>query len=312
MLSGSIRKLFYGTGLALGLLAATPALAGDNLKPYVLASESKDPLAAQVEAVRGKLKKDGFEVVGEYDPYDNTHILVATSPDLKKLAAQEPNMVYLLGLRVAVTHLDDGTTQVAFANPEYYRNAYRVNASLKLTYEKLVAALGKVKDFGSIGVDSDKLRNYNYAFGMEYFTDAVPLATHKNHADALQAVNNALKEKRGGVTKVYEVSVPESSLTVVGVSMTDGMSGDQAVMKTIDVMIPRHSPHLPYEMAIFDNKVFALHPRFRIAIGFPDLKMVGDHGFMKLMKTPEAIEKALTLAAGGTWTRPPPRNFIDQ
>ena len=75
---------------------------------------------------------------------------------------------------------------------------------------------------------------------------------------------------------------------------------------------PRHTAHLPYEMAIIDNKVFALHPRFRIAIGFPDLKMVGDHGFMKLMKTPEAIEKALTLAAGGAWTRPPPRNFMDQ
>lgn len=308
---GVIRTLLYVAGLAVALLASPTAGAGGNLKPYVLASESSEPINSVAETVRTKLQKDGFSVVGEYDPYDGVHILVATHPELKALAAKEPNMVYLLGLRIAITARND-KTQVSFINPEYYRNAYRVNTSLQGIYEKLVVTLGKVKDFGAIGVDTEKLRNYNYAFGMEYFNDAVLLATHKSHAEALQAVNTALKEKRGGVAKVYEVAHTEGSLAVIGVNMTDGMSGDHAVMKTIDVQSPFHSAHLPYEMAVIGNQVFALHPRFRIAISFPDLKMVGDHGFMKLMKTPEAVEKALTLAAGGTWTRPPPRNFMDQ
>lgn len=308
---GVIRTLLYVAGLAIAALISPAAGAGESLKPYVLASESAEPIKTVVDTVRTKLQKDGFSVAGEYDPYENVHILVVTHPELKALAAKEPNMVYLLGLRVAVTARSD-KTQVAFINPEYYRNAYRVGTSLQGMYEKLVVSLGKVKDFGSIGVDSEKLRNYNYAFGMEYFTDAVPLATHKSHADALQAISNALKDKKGGVTKVYDIAIPESSLAVFGVNMTDGMSGDHAVMKTIDVTSPYHSAHLPYEMAVIGNQVFALHPRFRIAISFPDLKMVGDHGFMKLMKTPEAIEKALTLAAGGAWTRPPPRSFMDQ
>jgi len=309
MALGIVRSL--SCAAVLGLAVLSPAKAGQNLKPFVLASETSEKLPAVVDTVRKKLNSSGFEVVGEYDPYDKTHIMVATHPDLKKLVATDPNAIYLVGIRIGITEVGS-STQVAFSNPEFSRNAYRVKTNLKGMYDKLVSVLGKVKDFGSIGIDSDKLHSYNYAFGMEYFTDPVSLATYKSYAEATHAVNAALTEKRGGVAKVYEIAIPESSVSVFGVNMTDGMSGDKAVMKTIDVGNPRHSAHLPYEMAVIDNHVYALHPRFRIAISFPDLKMVGENGFMKLMRTPEAIEKALTLAAGGAWTRPPPRSFIDQ
>jgi len=47
------------------------------------------------------------------------------------------------------------------------------------------------------------------------------------------------------------------------------------------------------------NLVVALHMRFRMAVHYPDLKMMGENSFMKLMPSPEAIRKALTVAVGG-------------
>lgn len=38
----------------------------------------------------------------------------------------------------------------------------------------------------------------------------------------------------------------------------------------------------------------------RIAIEFPDLKMVGQYSFTKIMESPEAIRKALVAAAGSS------------
>jgi hypothetical protein len=46
--------------------------------------------------------------------------------------------------------------------------------------------------------------------------------------------------------------------------------------------------------------VVALNMRFRMAVHYPDLKMMGKNSFMTLMSSPGAIQKALTAAAGGT------------
>jgi hypothetical protein len=39
--------------------------------------------------------------------------------------------------------------------------------------------------------------------------------------------------------------------------------------------------------------------RFRMAVHFPDLSMMGKHSFMTLMPSPKAIEKALKGAVAG-------------
>jgi hypothetical protein len=41
-----------------------------------------------------------------------------------------------------------------------------------------------------------------------------------------------------------------------------------------------------------------LHARFRIAVDFPDLSMMGANSFMNIMPTPDAIRNSLTQAAG--------------
>src|SRR5208337_5363783 len=74
---------------------------------------------------------------------------------------------------------------------------------------------------------------------------------------------------------------------------------DKFIMSEIDFKDLRSTARLPYEMLVSGNKVYALYARYRIAISFPDLSMMGSNSFMKIMKSPEAIRKALTHAAGG-------------
>ena len=71
-------------------------------------------------------------------------------------------------------------------------------------------------------------------------------------------------------------------------------------MSQIDFKDLRSTAHLPYEILVSGNRVYALYARFRIAISFPDLSKTGNNSFMKIIESPEAIRKALTKAVGGT------------
>jgi hypothetical protein len=81
--------------------------------------------------------------------------------------------------------------------------------------------------------------------------------------------------------------------------ISDKYMYDRFIMDEIVFKELRSTAHLYYEIPVFDKKVYALSARFRIAISFPDLFMMGSHSFMNIMKTPDAIKKALTQAAGG-------------
>jgi hypothetical protein len=67
-------------------------------------------------------------------------------------------------------------------------------------------------------------------------------------------------------------------------------------MKEIDFKPLRSTAHLPYEILVSKGAVQALHAKFRIAVNFPDLSMMGDHSFMRIRCAPDSIEKALAAA----------------
>ena len=75
---------------------------------------------------------------------------------------------------------------------------------------------------------------------------------------------------------------------------------DTFIMNEIDFKEVRSTAHLPYDILVTGEEVEALHARFRIAINFPDLSMMGDNSFMNIMPSPDAIKASLTKAAGGT------------
>ena len=57
--------------------------------------------------------------------------------------------------------------------------------------------------------------------------------------------------------------------------------------------------YFPYEVLVNNREVEALHMRFRMAVHFPDLSMLGEHGFSKLISAPGAIEDALEAMLAG-------------
>lgn len=286
------------------LLVSTAALAGDTLlKPFVLASKGPGAMAEKIAATKSALAANGFALAGEYSPYPDADILVVTSDELKNNAAQSEHGGFGAVQRVALTRVGDDI-QVSYTNPVYMANAYRMKGDLQDVAAKLQSALGKTDDFGAKGLSASDLRDYHYMFGMEYFTDPSVLGTYGSHAAALAAVENGLASDKVGVSKVYRVDIPGKDESVFGVGMkAPGDAGkymdDKYVMSVIDFHDIRSTAHLPYEMLVSGNKVYALYARFRIAIDFPDLSMMGSHSFMNIMKTPEAIRKALQQSING-------------
>lgn len=275
------------------VVAALPAGAEDaRMKPFVLASRGAGDVAKAADDAAAKLTGAGFTVAGRYEPYAGAVVLAITSDELKASAAGARFGGYAAAQRVTVTRVGD-EVQVAYTNPRYMAAAYRMKADLSPVAAKLAAALGAVEEFGSKdGKRVKDLKGYHYMIGMPYFDDPWKLAAFPSQADALRAVDAALSAGRGGTRPVYRVDVSADE-TVFGVGLSDGCGADANVMKEIDFNPVRSTGHLPYELLVSKGEVYALHAKFRIAMNFTDLSMMGDHSFMRIRCAPDSIEGAL-------------------
>ena len=288
--------------LMLGISGA--ALAQDALlKPFVLGSKGPGEVAQAVEAAKAKLTQNGFTIAGSYSPYPNATVIAVTNDEMRSTAAKSEHGGFGAAQRVSVTKVGN-EVQVAYTNPVYMAHAYRMAGDLKDTAAKLQAALGKVEEYGARGLTAEKLRKYHYTFGMEYFDEPNEFVKYASYEEAVKAVEAGLAAGKQGVTKVYRVDVAGKKETLFGVAMKgEGEAGkfmdDKYIMSEIDFRDVKSTAHLPYDILVSDNKVYAQYARFRIAISFPDLSMMGANSFMNIMKAPEAIREALALTVGG-------------
>lgn len=282
------------------LMSVSAAQADKLLKPFIKADAASGDFAKTVADTKSKLTSAGFEIIGEYTPYDSATIIIVTNDALKNNAAATEFGGYGAVQRIAVTEINGGI-QVTYTNPVYMANSYQLKGKLEDVAAALKTALGDQGSYGSEkGLDADDLQGYHYMFGMPYFDEPDILSEHGSYDEAMKKVQAALAAKKGGVTKVFQVDIPGKQQSIIGVAMTEGMSNDATIMKEVDFMETRSTAHLPYEMLIDkDGKVYALSAKFRIAMNFPDLSMAGDHSFMGIMASPDAIAKALSAASGG-------------
>ena len=285
--------------LALLLLGIGNAMADDvKLKPFILASKGAGTIAEKTDQAKAALVAGGFTVAGDYSPYTDAEILIVTNDELKKNAAESEHGGFGAIQRVAITKVKN-EIQVSYTNPVYMANAYRMKGDLSGVAAKLASTLGNVEEFGSAqGMTASQARKYHYMFGMEYFDEPSVLAEYSSYEEAVQSVDAKLSSNKNGVTKVYRVDIPGKQETVFGVAMkgatdADKYMDDRFIMSEIDFHDVRSTAHLPYEVLVSGNKVYALYARFRIAINFPDLSMMGSHSFMNIMKTPNAIRDVL-------------------
>jgi len=298
-----LRKTLFA-GLV-SVISIGTAFAEDILMPFVLASTASGDVASAAADAKSKLTAGGFEVVGEYSPYADAHIIIVTNDTLKKHAAKSEFGAYGAIQRVAVTKVD-GEIEVAYTNPIYMAAAYRMATDLSDIRAQLENALGAQQDFGSEkDLTASKLRKYHYTVMMEYFDDPSELGEYDSQAEAVKAVEDSLAAGLGGASKVYRVDIPGKDETVFGVALkgvdAEDCSGDEFIMSRIDKARPRGTAHLPYEIVVSDGTAYALYARFRIAINWPHLPMVASKTggtFMSIMCSPGAIEEALIYASG--------------
>ncbi|MCK5576524.1 MAG: hypothetical protein KAI28_11960 [Sphingomonadales bacterium] len=289
ILAGMFSALIITTGLTNSATAAV-----ERLRPYIMAEKSTGDMMAKVDDVRAKLVAAGYDVAGEYSPYETSHIIIVTNDALKANAAKSDFGGYGAAIRVAITNVD-GELQISYVNPTYMSHAYRMEGDLADVSANLSETLGNTGEFGSKkGLKIKKLRKYKYMFPMESFKSHNTVGKHADFAAASAAVEKALAEGVNGNAKVYRIDIPGKDQAIIGVAMSEGRAGDALVMDIIDWGNTKHSAHLPYEVLVSGGNVYAQHGRFRIAQSFPDLTM---GTFSKIMSTPGAIEKNLKTIA---------------
>ncbi len=295
-------KLLAITAAAVMSVASMVANAAAEMKPFILGSTSTGAVADKVAGVKKSLTDNGFEVVGEYSPYKTAHIIIVTNDALKKVAGSHDRGGYAAGQRVAITKVGD-QIQITYTNPAYMAAAYHVKGDVSAVTAALGTALGSVKEYGpDEGMDADDIAGYHYTFGMEYFDEPLELASYNSYEEAVAAVEKGLAAKTAGVSKVYRIDVPGKKQTLFGVALssaTNKYMDDTFIMTEIDFKELRSTAHLPYDILVTGEDVEALHARFRIAINFSDLSMMGSNSFMNIMPSPDAIKEALTKTAGG-------------
>ena len=285
-------------------VASLAAQAAGEMLPFVLGSSSSGEVADKIDNVKKALQDNGFEIAGDYAPFADSHIIVVTNSTLKKAAASHDRAGYVVAQRVSIMKVN-GKIQTSYTNPEYMAAAYRVEANLASVKASLKGALGAVKEFGpGEGLTKEDLAEYHYTFGMEYFDEPNELSSYDSQAEANSVVEKNLAAHAGGTSKVYRIDIPGTKQTLYGVGMKAGENGnkymdDEFIMTEIDFKENRSMANLPYELLVNGGDIEALHTRFRIAMNFPDLSMMGSNSFMNIMPSPDAIKEAMTAAAGG-------------
>ena len=300
-------KIKLLTKIAFAMLVSvviTTAQAEQTFLPFSLASNDAGTIADKLDGTKKALTDNGFEIAGEYAPFKGAHIIVVTNDELKKAAASKPRGGYIAAQRISLTEMG-GKVQVSYTNPTYMTYAYRVNTKLPQTSAALKKALGHVQDFGPAeGKSAEDLNDYHYTFGMEYFDEPLELNKKGSHAAMVAEVEKNLAAKTAGASQIFKIDIPGTSQTLFGVAMKAPNEGkkymdDAYIMSEIDFKPLRSTAHLPYEILVNGAEAEALHARFRIAVNFTDLAMMGDNSFMNIMATPDAIRDVLSAVAGG-------------
>jgi hypothetical protein len=273
-----------------------------NLKPYTLAGIQQGVKQEVETMIIDELAMAGFSIEGIYSPMqsDAMSVICISHPLLLSNAKNSGGYLgFASVLRVGLNQTSKGI-EVSYTTPAYWGNAYyreqytdvaadyaSIDASLKDVFTSLSDPT--FLPFGSKkGLSSDKLRKYHYMMAMPYFDDVVELAKDLPYEEAVKRIEERTRTNQDAEI-VYSLKFPDQKMALYGIALT-GEDGEKNFLPIIDFGEPRHTPFLPYELLVLEDKVVMLHGRYRIALSFPDLTM---GTFMKIMSTPPYIAKTM-------------------
>jgi len=134
---------------------------------------------------------------------------------------------------------------------------------------------------------------------MPYFDDPYELGSFETYEAAINAVESGLAAEGDPLTLVYRIDIPGKKQTVFGVGMKATSDADEEMdideakqLSIVDFEGYSKVAYFPYEILVDETEIEALHMKFRMAVHFPDLSMMGKHGFTKLMSSPGATKDA--------------------
>jgi len=292
-------RIFFLLLLTTSFFAMNATAADTLYKPFVVASATAGSLDDTTEATVDALKEAGFEIAGRYSPMEGTNIIVVTNDTLKAISAMSDRGGYAAGQRVSVTESGDNI-EVTYVNPVYIQYAYRLEGDMQPVFDSLSESLGMMETCGAgkKKMTAKKLGKYHYMMGMQYFDDPSELGSFDSHEAAVAAVEKGLAKPDDSFSQVYRIDIPGKEQTVFGVRMKSRSEetadlDDTFQMSIVDFEGCKKRAYFPYEILVNGNDVEALHMRFRMAVHFPNLSMMGKHGFTKLISAPRIIEEKL-------------------
>lgn len=289
MLQRLVCALLLGL-FSLSAAAVAPYISGDKLQ-----AGEWSAVAGQVET---KLRGAGFQVVGRYLPKGQSSFgVVVVTDEAMLVKVRELGGANILAAPIRIGVGADGS--VTYMNPDYWYRAYFRNAfsqveeSARAVQSLLAKTLGAGPGMGG-DESAASLPKYRYMIGMERFDDPQNvLAKYASFDDAVKTVRDNLTKGLAGVSKVYEIVMPEKTVAVFGVAMNSPANGDTVLLKKIGVL--DRCAALPYEIFVVNNEVRALYARYRFALSFPDLGM---GQFMRIVSAPGEIRSTLQTVAG--------------
>jgi hypothetical protein len=273
------------------MLFSIKGIASDNLSPF-LGVKVKGNMATVTKTVKEDIKKQKFEIIGEYNVAGNNDLKVIafTRGDLKKVGASYNDRGALGSvLKVGIKKEKDGAITVSIVNPNYMFNAYfgkgydkNAKALNKINSDAIAILPGTAKPFGG-EVKISKLRKYHYMVGMPYFDDPIKLNTYGNFNDGIATIEKNIKTS-SKVKLVYKVIDKDKQTAVFAFALVDPKKGEKQFLPIIG---EDQFAALPYEIILEGNTVTMLHGRYRIALYYPGLTM---GTFSKIMSTPGNIK----------------------
>ena len=296
--SRSVRLLLAGSLLVCLLFSG---LARAEFRPFVAGTPVAGGLASAVDSAREKLVAEGLDVVGEYAPTEGVHILAVSSEAMRETAARSKRGGYGAVISIALEQAG-GETLVSYQNPKYIAHGYRLEGDHESAFQAIAAALGATGYFGGEPISEANLRTYQYAFGLETFVDPVELGGFPSFSAADRQITERVKQGELGTGLVYRVEIPGKKQIVYGVAMQtdDPNAHGAALVQAVDHDAPRGYAFLPYPILLDGNAAETLNLRFRMAMFFPDLPMMGgDASFFKLRSAPDAINDLLVAVVDG-------------
>ncbi|MEN8303919.1 MAG: hypothetical protein ABFQ64_07600 [Campylobacterota bacterium] len=233
---------------------------------------------ADVETVKNRLSRAGFEVVAEYAPVQEGTTIVFTNSALKAEAAKEKR-AHAAVLRVFV---DDQEKVISITNPVYFGRAFMQDDYDSAVYEAQLTSINSVFKAleGSVDkLDEDDIAGFHFTFGMPYYEDPDELGEGSNSELLAKA-----QAYNGGKNVIFTLKLSDKS-TLVGYEIGEETKG---FIKDIG---RANAAVLPYCISIEDEVATALAAKYYLAISYPLLSM-GE--FMTISSVPGEIADDLT------------------